>query len=91
MDGSEFLMAEIGNGKCEQNYFYPAELFGFYALSVFLLLKSACEDLGITFYDRHRYTYLTVFSNYVADTHREDINTYTRSSEYVESQPWFGY
>jgi hypothetical protein len=89
LDGSEFLMVEPDRGVCEQNYFYPAELFGFYSLSVFLLLKSACEEMQIPFYDLYRYVYLDAFNDHVASIHREHINTYTRSSTYVESQPWF--
>lgn len=88
-DGSEFLMVRPDEGTCEQNFFYPAELFGFYALSAFVMLELACEDLSITFENRYRYVYLSRFCDHVADTHRDDINTYKRSSEYVESQPWF--
>lgn len=88
-DESEFLMVEPKRGRCEQNYFYPAELFGFYALQVFLLLKSSCSDLGISLRDRHRYTYLSTFCDHVAESNREIIETYTRSSQDVESKPWF--
>jgi hypothetical protein len=88
-DGSEFLMIHSDQGTCEQSYFYPAELFGFYALNVFLMLKSACEDSGITFLDHYRYIYLSRFCDHVADTHRDDINAYKWSSEHVESRPWF--
>lgn len=89
LDGSEFLIAEPARGICEQNYFYPAELFGFYSLHVFKRLKSACEALHLTLYDLSRYTYLDAFNDFVADTHRENINIFTRSSTDVESQPWF--
>jgi hypothetical protein len=88
-DGPEFLMVRPDEGTCEQNFFYPAELFGFYALNVFVMLELACEDLGIALEDRYRYIYLSRVCDHVADTHREDINMYKRSSEYVESQPWF--
>lgn len=86
LDGSEFMMVQSKQGTCEQNYFYPAELFGFYALRVYLLLKAACEDLGVTFDRDYRYTYLAAFCNHVADTHRDDINAFRRSSEDVERQ-----
>jgi hypothetical protein len=89
LDGSEFLMVHPDAGTCEQNYFYPAELFGFYALKVYMLLKSACKDLDLTLQNRHRYIYLSRFCDHVANTHRKDINTFRRSSDYVESQPWF--
>ena len=88
-DDSEFLMVRPDEGTCEQNFFYPAELFGFYALSVFVMLELACEDWGVTFENRYRYIYLSKFCDYVADTHRDDINMYKRSSDYVENQPWF--
>ena len=88
-DGSEFLMVQPDEGICEQNYYYPADLFGFYALQVYKMAKKGCRDRGLTVQNRFRYIYLNVFCDHVADTHRNDINTYRRSSEYVESQPWF--
>lgn len=88
-DGSEFLMIRPNDGICEQNFFYPAELFGYYALQVYKMVKAGCRDRGLTVQNRFRYIYLNVFCDHVADTHRNDINTYRRSSEYVESQPWF--
>jgi hypothetical protein len=87
--GSEFLMVQPDHGTCEQNYWYPPELFGFYALWVYLLLESACNDLDITFQDCYRYVYLSRFNDHIANTHRDDINTYKWSSEDVENQPWF--
>lgn len=88
-DGSEFLIARPESGTCEQNYFYPAELFGFYALKLFLMLGSACANQGIRLHDHCRYIYLSAFCDHVAALHRDDINTYKRSSKDVESQPWF--
>lgn len=87
-DESEFLMVHPGQGTCEQNYFYPAELFGFYALQVFLMLKYACEESGIKFLNSYRYIYLNAFCDHVGERHREDINIYKRSSDHVESH-WF--
>lgn len=88
-DESEFLVVRPKEGTCEQNYLYPAELFGFYALRLLLMLKSACQNHGVPLQDWHRYIYLSRFCNHVAETHRDDINIYKRSSEHVESQPWF--
>lgn len=87
-DGSEFMMAQPEHGTCEQNYFYPAELFGFYALQVYRLLKEACADAGIKFHDRNRYIYLSAFCDHVAERHRDDIKMFKRSSDYVEAH-WF--
>lgn len=83
-------MVHETKGTCEQNYFYPAELFAFYSLKLYLMLESTCNDLGIHFADKYRYIYLSAFSDHVADARRDDIKTYTRSSTDVENQPWFG-
>ncbi|MBK7919034.1 MAG: hypothetical protein IPJ94_22790 [Chloroflexi bacterium] len=87
-DGSEFLMVHASTGTCEQNYFYPAELFGFYALHVYRLLKAACKEEGINFVNHYRYIYLSAFCDFIANRHREHINIFKRSSDYVESH-WF--
>lgn len=89
IDGSEFMMVQADQGTCEQNYFYPADLFGFYALQSYLLLKDACGRQGLPLQNRYRYIYLSEFCDHVADTHRADIHVFKRSSSYVESQPWF--
>ena len=88
-DGSEFLVVNIDENTCEQNFTYPAELFGFYSLRIYLLLKTACQNLGVNLLDQYRYIYLSTFTDFVAGQHRDDIKVYRRSSQYVESQPWF--
>lgn len=88
-DGSEFLMVDAKHGTCEQNYFYPAELFSFYSLKLYLMLKEACAERDVPLYDYYRYTYLDAFTDYVGETHREDIECFRWSSEDVESRPWF--
>jgi hypothetical protein len=89
LDGSEFLMVDAKHGTCEQNYFYPAELFGFYALRIYNLLKFACGSRDVAFDPHYRYVYLSAFCDYVAETHRKDINTYRWSSDDVEKRPYF--
>lgn len=84
-DDSEFLMVQPKYNTCEQNFFYPADLFGFYALKLYLLLKNACETHGIRFYDRHRYIYLSAFTDFIASQHREDIGCLKWSSDDVEN------
>jgi hypothetical protein len=88
-DGSEFMMVQPNEGTCEQNYFYPADLFGFYALKVYLILKAACQERGVHLYDPYRYIYLSRLCDHVGDEHRADINAFKWSSDYVESRPWF--
>lgn len=70
-DGSEFLMIEPEGAQ--QNYFYPYDLFAYYALQLFLTLREACASLGVRLEPGYRYVYLDAFLNSIADTHREDI------------------
>lgn len=71
-DGSEFLMIEPMGAQ--QNYFYPYQLFSYYALQLYLALRDACEGAGVELERAYRYVYLDAFLNHIADTHREDIN-----------------
>lgn len=71
-DGSEFLMIEPEGAQ--QNYFYPYQLFSYYALQLYLALRDACLEKGISLERAYRYVYLDAFLNHIADTHREDIN-----------------
>ncbi|HPL69731.1 MAG TPA: hypothetical protein PLR56_06035 [Brevefilum sp.] len=89
LDGSEFLLVKADKGTTEQNFLYPVQLFGFYALQVCLLLKYACEERGLILDNAYRYVYLEAFNDYVANLHWSDINILRRSSEDVELQPWF--
>lgn len=88
-DGSEFMMIHTNEGTCEQNYFYPAELFGFYSLKVYLMLKAACAEKGVQLFDWYRYIYLSRFCDHIGEQHRNDINTFRRSSEHVEQLGWY--
>lgn len=83
-DASEFLMVQPKYNTCEQNYFFPADLFGFYALKLYLMLKKACKEIRIDFSAENRYIYLSAFTDFITDVHRNDINVYTRSSDNVE-------
>jgi hypothetical protein len=78
-EGSEFLIAQPDYGTCEQNYFYPPELFGYYALKIYLMLKKADASFARFFDNEYRYIYLNVFFDHVADTHREDISILKRT------------
>lgn len=84
-DGSEFLMASPKYSTCEQNYFYPADLFGYYSLQLFKMLRDACKCKDIELKNKYRYIYLSAFCNLVAEVHRNDIEVLKWSSDYVES------
>jgi len=83
-DCSEFMRVQPDQSTCAQNYFYPAELFGFYALHLYLLLKQACAGSGIPLAPQYRYVYLSAFTDYIAQIHNEDIGIFEHNSDVRE-------
>lgn len=73
-DDSEFLMINPDGSGTQQNYFYPYDLFTFYAVKVYLMLRTAYRDQRITLKEEYRYVYLNFFMDFVADSHRTDID-----------------
>ena len=72
--GSEFLMIDPSGAGTQQNYFYPYELFSFYAIQLLKQLESASNALGCKLDSGLRYVYLNHFLDFIADNRREDIN-----------------
>jgi hypothetical protein len=72
-DGSEFLMINTEKSSTQQNYFYPYDLFAFYSLNVYRLLKVVCVAARITLRPDRRYVYVDAFFNHVHDSHQEEI------------------
>lgn len=73
-DCSEFLMVKPDGSGTQQNYFYPYDLFSFYASKLVQLLKKSCAGLGYSFSTEYRYVYLNKFLDQIADIHRTDID-----------------
>jgi hypothetical protein len=86
--GSEFLMVRPQYGTCEQNYLYPPELFGYYSLQIYLMLKKADPSFKKLFKNEYRYIYLDAFFDHVANTHKADINALKWTSEDVDNH-WY--
>ncbi len=70
---SEFIMIDINKNTIQQNYFYPYELFGFYAFRIYLLLKEKAEELGVYINPEYRYVAVDSFLKFVTDEHEEEI------------------
>lgn len=84
-DASEFLMVEADKGVTQQNYHYPYDLFAFYALKLYLMLKGAASEMDYRFQKKYRYIYLDTFFEHVAALHHEDIAVLKRKDyEYTE-------
>jgi hypothetical protein len=73
-DGSEFLMINPNGVGTQQNYFYPYDLFTFYASKVFLLLEAHCQEYDYFLDSQYRYVYLNTFLDAIADSRGQDIN-----------------
>jgi hypothetical protein len=84
-DDSEFMMVQPEYNTCDQNYFYPADLFGFYALRLFLMLKAAFSGTGLDLEKSFRYIYLSSFCDHVAEQHKDDIAVFKWSSDRGET------
>jgi len=70
---SEFLMINLKDYSTQQNYFYPYQLFAFYAYNVYLLLKNKAEEYGISIDPDYRYVVVNAFLSYVAEVHAKEI------------------
>ncbi len=83
-DDSEFLMIHPKEGKTHQNYHYPYDLFSYYALQIYHLLKTACAAEGVTLLDKYRYIYLETFFKHIADVNSAEITDLKKDGEYEE-------
>lgn len=77
---SEFLMLDLKKNSTQQNYFYPYELFQFYALQIYLLIKNAAKLLGVDVNSEYRFVYVDVFLSFIALEHIQEINFLSKSS-----------
>lgn len=80
-EGSQFLMINVEKSQTNQNYFYPYELFSFYAYQVYLLLKKEAEKNNVHLSDKYRYVLVDQFLSFIAKKHDEDIKFISSSSE----------
>jgi len=71
---SEFLMIDTKESITQQNYFYPYELFAFYAHQIFQLLKKEAEILDVNINSEFRYVVVDSFLTFVAGNNIDEIN-----------------
>ena len=74
---SEFLMIDVKKSTTQQNYFYPYELFAYYALGIYQLLQAKAIELGTQIDSKYRYVIVNAFLDYVAQEHIGEINMLT--------------
>ena len=71
---SEFLMIDTKESITQQNYFYPYELFAFYAHQIFQLLRREAELLDVNIDPEYRYVIVDSFLTYIAESHNSEID-----------------
>ncbi len=76
--GSEFIMTDLKKDIVQQNYFYPYELFAFYAQQIYLMLKIKAQATGIMLEEKYRYIYVDAFLSSVAQKHIFEISEFTK-------------
>jgi sulfur relay (sulfurtransferase) DsrF/TusC family protein len=83
-DDSEFLMIDTNedHSVTQQNYRYPYDLFAYYALCIYKMLKEALAKKGLELEDEWRYVYLDAFLNHIAETHEADISVLKGTGEH---------
>ena len=71
---SEFLMIDTKKITTQQNYFYPYELFSYYADVIYDLICNKAVEYDVHINPDYKYVIVDCFMNYVADEHRTHIN-----------------
>lgn len=61
------------NMKVAQNYWYPYELFAFYAMRIWRLLRDACAEHGYALDPTFRFVYVQAFLDHVCDENAEAL------------------
>ena len=70
---SEFLMINVKDNSIQQNYFYPYQLFSYYAYNIYLLLRIEAEKCDFLINRDYRYVIVDSFLSYVAQEHAAEI------------------
>jgi hypothetical protein len=71
---SEYLMIDIKNTISQQNYFYPYELFAFYAHQIFQYINEEAKKIEVYINPEFRYVVVDSFLDCISNTHIEEIN-----------------
>lgn len=77
-EDSEFLMIDRKQTITQQNYFYPYDLFAFYAYSLEKMLTEAAVKHSVTIPPEDRFKMLDSFLSFVAQHHDEEISELKR-------------
>lgn len=70
---SEFLMIDLGKSIVQQNYFYPYQLFAFYAFEIYKMLRDKATEYNAYIDPDYRYVIVDAFLEFIAMEHDEEI------------------
>ncbi len=70
---SEFLMIDLSKSIVQQNYFYPYQLFAFYAFEIHKMLRDKATELGVYIDPDYRYVIVDAFLEFIAMEHDDEI------------------
>lgn len=70
---SEFLMIDVGKSIVQQNYFYPYQLFAFYAFEIYKMLRDKATEYNAYIDTDYRYVIVDAFLEFIAVEHDEEI------------------
>lgn len=71
---SEFLMIDLTKSITQQNYFYPYQLFAFYAFEIYKLLRDKATEYKAYIDPNYRYVIVDAFLEYIAMEHDSEIS-----------------
>ena len=70
---SEFLMIDLSKNIVQQNYFYPYQLFAFYAFEIYKILRDKATEYNAYIDPDYRYVIVDAFLEFIAMEHEEEI------------------
>lgn len=71
---SEFLMIDVKESITQQNYFYPYELFTFYAHQIFQMIRKKANENNVYINPETRYVIVDAFLGFIAKQHNDEIS-----------------
>lgn len=70
---SEFLMIDLSKNIVQQNYFYPYQLFAFYAFEIYKMLRDKATEYDAYIDPDYRYVIVDAFLEFIAMEHDDEI------------------
>ena len=70
---SEFLMIDLSKNIVQQNYFYPYQLFAFYAFEIYKMLRDKATEYNAYIDPDYRYVVVDAFLEFIAMEHDDEI------------------